>query len=276
MNPLFDRLSTSLSEVHWHGRYFSARCPFHDDTEPSLLVYPDGAYCLGERRRYTLQQIEKKIAGRKANIAQEPKAAFNWRFAPDPETMADDGYRALHRQPSLTTYLTGRGLKLDFINEMLIGWWEGWYTFPFYGAEGNFRGLVIRASPAIEQHCHVRYLTPPGQPEMLYLPDWSLWGAAKHFYVVYGIFDCLLLNQSGIPCVTSTSGQRLSSGLLEALRCPLTILPDNHPHEIQSAKKLASELGWRGTAKILSYPTGVKDPAGFWPNRVKELLCQMK
>lgn len=277
MVALFDKLSTTLNEVHWHGRYFSAQCPFHDDTEPSLLVYPDGAYCLGERRRYGLAQIERKVGGQKPTNTTAHKT-FDWRHAPDPETIADDGFRAIRRQPSLADYLVRRGLHRTYIHETMLGWWEGWYTFPIYGADANFRGLVIRASPAIEEKTKVRYLTPPGQPEMLYTPDWTLWTSLMKLtdlLVVYGIFDCLLLNQLGLSAVTSTLGQKLSSHLLSPLRCSLTVIPDNHPHEIQSAQKLASELGWRGRVKLLDYPIGVKDPAGFWPGRVKELTCQI-
>lgn len=279
MIPLFEALSTKLNDVHWHGRYFSAQCPFHDDHEPSLLVYPDGCFCLGERRRYSLQVVERKIKGQPTRPTEWKSAyRFNWRDTPDPETMADDGYRALHRQPALMSYLKERGLNADFIRQALIGWWDGWYTFPIYGAEGNFRGLIIRASPAVEKATRCRYLTPPGQPDMLYSPDWTLWHSLeklRNIFIVYGIFDALLLSQLGLSCLTSTFGQKLSSELLATLRCPITILPDDHPHEIQSARLLAASLGWRGKAKVLKYPKGIKDPAGFWPNHVKELTCQI-
>ena len=161
------------------GQVFMARCPFHDDHEPSLLVDPrDGHYhCFGCRahgdlldfiqriERVGFRQAVERLAGRRALPAPAP-------IPPHPprppsrrrrETTLGAGERPClaaaamlyHRQllaePNALAYLAGRGLAPETIARHRLGYAGGGTLLPHLGRLGlplpaaRRAGLVDRA-----------------------------------------------------------------------------------------------------------------------------------
>lgn len=273
-------LADVCSRVKWHGRYFSCSCPFHDDNEPSLMVYEDGAFCMGQcQRQFSLYQVWAKVKNHRTfdvSSSTSSTRLINWRKLPPLEQVASDANEILLRYPSQRHYLLQRKLQ-DRIEPQHLGWWAGWITIPIFNSLYEFEGLIFRATPSIEQETNVRYMIPPEQEPMLYVPDWhrvlSAKKATRPIFVVFGIFDALALTELGLPVVTFTQGQKRSfsgADLLSVWRTRLIILPDKG--EEQTAALLAAKLDWRGKVVELEYPEGIKDPAGFLQYDQKDSL----
>jgi len=259
MNEMMEQVAGKLERVTWHGRYFSAKCIYHDDNSPSLLVYEDGAYCLGCQKKVSLKALWKRVSGQKEVVRETPGRMFDWNAYGSLEALADTAHETLinYRQ-TFGRYLDDRGIG-SCITSNWLGWERGWYTVPLFSRLREFTGLIIRASPAIQAAYRIRYLFPPGQAPTLYVPNWNR--IKDYAYVVFGIIDALAFSALGFPVVTSTHGQNFPAHLLDDLRIPLTIIPDRG--EETMARRLVSNLGWRGRLHLLNYPEGCKDPADY-------------
>lgn len=260
-----DTLFDKLDGARWHGRYFLAKCPFHDDSKPSLLVFPDGAICLGCHRRATLEQVYHRVQNSRR---EEPKDSgiprldlVHWRNMPPLDELAEEAHAFLVDYPEQQDYLRRRGVT-EVIDDCTLGWWMGWYTLPVYDEHRIIQGIVLRASPDMEAKTGVRFLVPPGQPPLLYVPDWGLVRRAERAHIVYGMFDALTLRKLRLPVMTVTHGnERTHPAHYERFRIPLEVTPDKN--EEQEARLLVSGLGWRGKLRLLDYPPGAKDPNDF-------------
>lgn len=267
--------------VRWHGRYFSCLCPFHDDKEPSLLVYDDAAFCMGScNRQYSLYNVwAKHTHGRTqfdATQVTSPEAVIRWHRVPPLEVIASDGNEVLLRHRAQRQYLISRHLE-NRIEPQTLGWWTGWITIPVYNRSHEFIGLVLRATPPVEQATNQRYMLPPNQPPLLYVPDWHRIRTActqnDIIYIVYGMFDALALCELGLPVITFTNGKKGSfsgAALLDDFRTKLYIIPDLE--EDDTARALVAKLGWRGKVVPIEYPDDVKDPAAFLEKGKSRLL----
>jgi hypothetical protein len=171
----------------------------------------------------------------------------------------------------LQDYLRRRGVANRIIPQQL-GYQDGWYSIPCYDPNRKLEGVVMRASPHVQETTGARFNIPKGQPALLYVPDWKQSLLADYFCVVFGMFDALALCELGIPVGTSTSGKdSTNANMLEWCRKPIIIIPDKG--EEQTAIKLVTKLGWRGKVLFLGYPDELKDPADYVEHgRGQELL----
>lgn len=256
-------LAEYMSPVIWHGRYFTTLCPFHDDTFPSFNVYPDGAVCLAAscKRSASLTSVYAKVSHSAPTFTLQPHASLvRWESIPDHERLCSEAHEYLLKNPNQGHYLKQRGLD-GCIRRQELGYWNGWITVPVFDAGHHFQGMVLRATPSMQAATDVRYLAPPGQARMLYVPDHSLTLHSDHIFIVFGIFDALALSLLGIPTLTSTNVRGFRSSDLDYLRCKLTVIPDKG--EDDKGRDLMRGLDWRGQLLLLPYPANLKDPAGY-------------
>lgn len=259
-----EEIADHMDRVTWHGRYFAAKCVYHDDREPSMLVFEDGAYCLGCQRRVSLEILWNKVRG-KYKLAPDPVIVSAWtNMGDDLSQVVYEAHNVLLQYPAQATYLKVRGVS-ERIEPNTLGWYMGWYTFPVFDRGFELRGLVLRSSPELEKSSGTRYLCPPNQSPQIYCPDWHKVDSLRYLYVVYGIIDALALACLGFPVVTCTKGQNFHADLLKEFRTKIIIVPDRG--EEKSARILASNLGWRGSVLYLDYPDKCKDPANFMATR---------
>lgn len=260
-----DALADKCQYVQWHTggkRYFSTYCriPGHDDAEPSMLVFEDGAYCLGCRKRISLGKLSRLVSGDTRKYAPIKQHSFvNWNQV-EPEELVETAHHTLLNFPQQASYLKERKIDSRIKNNKL-GWYRGLYVFPGYDERKNLLGVNVRAGPSIQKQTGQRYAKHPKSPHFLYCPDWALLRNSDYSFVVFGLIDALFLNTLGYPVVSPTQGQYDKSELFDNLRMRLIVVPDQWEEKL--AAKLVSNLGWRGELCRLDYPYGLKDPADF-------------
>jgi len=264
MRVEFDDIVDSLDQVRDHGRYSSARCVFHSpDNHPSMLVFKDGYYrCLSCGASGGLTQLQRALNGW-VPPAVSNKADWHSPLLPNDlysqDELCNDSHDVLRRhEDPLAWYLKERGI-FDRILPQYIGYYNGWYTIPMLSDKKDFLGMVARAGSHIQHTTGSRYSIPHGQRSILYIPDHVIVRDSDYLVAVYGIIDALSLRQLGIPSCTGSSGKdSLKPEMLDEYRKQIIILPDKG--EEDTARKLASRLGWRGKVLVLDYPDGCKDP----------------
>jgi hypothetical protein len=274
----YNDLLNALQNVHEYSTYAAARCVFHQDSSPSLLVYKDGWFrCLGCSRTGSWLQLYNRIKGQATPVHPErrlhvhsPNHLFD-----EFQTVEHGCYQAhmdLLQFTSWQWYLEQRGLG-DSTEIAEIGYLNGWYTIPVKDRDGNFITVVLRAAPHVQLISGHRYWCH--HAPTMYVPDWRLLDRAKFIVVVFGIFDALTLNKLRYPVVTVTSGKnQFCAEWLDEYRRPIYIIPDKGEEE--TAHKLASHLGWRGNVVRLDFPDGCKDANDFlMQNKEADLRAQL-
>lgn len=260
----------------WHGRYFRCYCPFHGEGPgskmPSLLVYEDGAVCLGRcgNKRYTLNQLEKKLKGQIGSRFQSVRDSLGWR------NLSDDDLEklSLYAQNSLEVhwgdessiaipYLESRNLFRAECSVYGLGYLSNHITIPVLDINGDLIALVGRNVGDGERYYQSR-------PPLPYTPNWMDVPDAKNVLVVYGIFDAIQMDllihkyngDSDFAVITSTHGKNFNPEWLAPFRKRIIPIPD--AGEEKDAYKLSGYLGWRGQKPLLlPYTDKLKDPADF-------------
>jgi len=118
-----ENIATKLEQWSRHGKYYRACCPFHNDSEPSLLIFEDGAWCLGCQRHFTLRQLEQK----KSYYAKplSVKGMPDWsELLPKAEELVYEANDTLTKYPFLGLYLKETLLAAG--NPVLIVMKNGW------------------------------------------------------------------------------------------------------------------------------------------------------
>lgn len=254
-----------MAPIKWHGRYFETACPFHDAGDHmSFLVYDNGAICLSAscQRRASLSQVYAKVMHINPNITAsvKPVRVVDWYNQPDPEELCMTAHEYLLSMPEQGHYLRQRGLE-DRIEPQQLGWWFGWITVPMFDDRQRFIGMILRATPTMQTFHNVRYITPPNQPNLLYVPDWPLVARSDYVFVTFGIFDALALTALREPAVSPSRLTGIPGDMFSLLRKRLIVVPDRG--EEVTARRLVSSLDWRGEILELRYAPGMKDPADY-------------
>jgi len=279
-----------LDKAEEGTRYIKGVCPFHDDDNPSLLVFADGWFkCLGCNRYGRWQTLYNRLKGQPVQVKPEIRTSWSLPHV-RPEQLEDVSYQAhldLEHFPSLAWYLEMRGID-GRIEANELGYWEGWYTIPVRTREGVFDTAVFRAAPHVQEASGgFRYWSP--HVPTLFVPDWTLFDNSKYVIVVYGMFDALLLAQMRFPVCTSTGGKdSFDSEWLDDTRKKIYIIPDlgeellirrtGNRKEIGTGApyRLAAELGWRGEVVLLDYPDDAKDVNDFFvKGKAESLIAQL-
>ncbi len=253
----YDTLKDQLC-VKEYSNYFITHCVFHDDTNPSLLVYENGWFkCLGCNRAGRFDALWKKMQG--VGVIVKPDYSPSYRgpslqeFS-DMEELCYSANRDLINHASFQWYLKMRGLA-DRIELNDLGYWKGWYSIPVYNEEREFVTAVFRSAPHVQEATGMRYWM--NYRPVLYVPDWTLAKRSKYLFVVYGMLDALTLVRQRFPVVTSTGGQNFTPEWLDDFRKEIIIFPD--AGEESQGMYLADQLGWRGRLVRLPYPEKTKD-----------------
>lgn len=265
----------TLDDVEEYGRnygtYVSMCCPYHDDSNPSLLAYADGFVCLSCNKRGTLDELLRTLQGKPPAKPRWSKVPWRrWLDGRSYEELAHDAHQTLLDFPGQRIYLKERKI-LFAIEPLLLGWIDGYYTFPICDPEGKVVGLIVRAGNR-ENANDLRYCTPPDMEPCLYVPEWKRIETTRVIYVPFGIIDCIDLWGMGYPTLTWSNGKSFPPEALQGIRKKFVIVPD--AGEEKSAYALARGLGWRGSVKCIDYPAGCKDPDDIYRKYGKLLLYE--
>lgn len=280
-----NEFAACLERVRVGRGYLIARCPFHDDREPSLCVYSDSRrfYCYGCQKSGTWEYLWAVLLrgsdafrhGEGDRIPVLPRT-FVPRAQWEPEDLS--GYcrkvcESLRELGPAHAYLESRGLGAGIAAAARLGYDNGWYIIPILARDGSVQGAVARAGPSREQQSGMRFDMPFGQRPMLYVPVWKYWDEQPEVYVVFGVFDALSMAAAGLAAASPSSGKNsLDVSWLDDVKKPVILVPD--VGEEADAHRYAAQLGWRGRVKTISYENGEKDPNGVLVRRGKDGLLK--
>jgi hypothetical protein len=279
MTIKYEDFLTRLPQAEDKGKYIVAVCPFHSDSSPSLLIFPDGWFhCLGAdcARSGTWKTLWNKVSGQPIVLQAEKRIHYRspqglWQYD-NREELTYQAYLDLTRYPTFQWYLEMRGVA-DAIDIHEIGYHRGWYTFPVWDREYKFQNVIFRAAPHVQQAINMRYWAD-GQPTM-YVPDWHLLNKGDYIVIVFGILDALTLNKFRYPVISPTHGHIFDPNWLNEYRKPIFVIPDKG--EEKAGLRLTAELGWRGKMIRLDWPDGLKDANDFLKDgRQNELLAELE
>lgn len=244
-----------------YARYVAAVCPFHSDSKPSLLVYPDGFRCTACGERGSLDRLFEQ-ASLHPVIPTAPKAEYRPNVPRDMtnERLALSAHSILQSNPGLQQYLIGRGLERA-IRRYKLGYWDGWYTIPVMDEDGDVDEIIFRSGPFIQKQTEARFFQRGGQKPRIYIPGGKL--PDGPLFVTFGLFDAITFRLMGYGAATSTIGKgSFRADWIAWWNNFVIIVPDQQ--EEREAHLLARELGWRARVLLLPYPDGCKDPNDLW------------
>lgn len=256
---ILDDVYENVVNAKRYDDYIMMCCLWHEDRHPSLMVHEDFYKCLscgafGMTERLLLQLGSRFVIPKEDNV--EVKNPFwKWLRGDDLSSFLKNSYQVLKTYPQQGKYLEDRGLTKDTIQKAKIGYSDGFYLIPILNTHQHPVGALARAGSSIEG---ARYFVPPGQTDLLYSPDWQMVKDAKEVYLTFGTLDALSIFQLGKAAISTTSGKRVKPEWFSEIRKRIKVFPDFG--EEKEAKKLVSELGWRGEVVKYQYPFGMKDP----------------
>lgn len=263
MSNILDEIAERLPNSHRYEGYISSLCIFHQDTTPSLLIYPDRYRCLACGAKGRTTHLLAKLEGR---IIQPTAKALNphlWNYLSedfDIEDVVIEAQHRLHANPDNAFYLTHeRKIPQKLLNTLRVGYLDGFFIFPIMGEHRELQGIVARAGSVAQKQYNVRYLIPPHQPALLYVPDWKLVNESHIVYVTFGILDAITLSMVNLPAISGTSGHNVPLDLFKDIRKQIIFIPDGDRADNKLVAKLVSQLGWRGKIMKLDYPDDTKD-----------------
>jgi DNA primase len=261
MEDVLDELYEHLDHATRYERYIASLCPFHSDTRPSFFVYPNSYYCASCGAKGDTKKLLDDLRKKQGVYVVKPSIDFHspwqsWlRVCGNLESVIERTHKNLI-QHNKTIYLRQRGLTMETIRELKLGWLDDWITFPIYDINGKLVGATARAGET--NHTEAKYCNVPKQsPDLLYVPSWQRINDARTIYLVFGILDIITLHQLGFAGASTTTGKRTNSEPFDAIRKKIVIIPDKG-EELQ-AFILANKLGWRGEVMRFKWPDGTKD-----------------
>ena len=249
---------------HLYGRYVAIRCPFHDDSSPSLLVYENGYRCEACGARGSSKKLlNLNNTMLPAPALEEPVFFQNpftkWSYKYDLKTTLKLAWERNIENPSY--YLEKRGIPPKWQLRFGIGMLDDWLTLPIYDRDGKIVGATARAGE--DNNSPAKYTNPKGQdPNLLYIPRWDI--LVTKLYLTFGILDAVTLAMLNIPAASTTTGKRLNPSSLDWFRGEIFVVPDNG--EELDGYKLVSKLGLRAKLHVPDY-TEDKDINGLWQKR---------
>lgn len=271
-----DDIIDHLEGAHRYSGYAMCLCPFHDDKNPSCRVWDTSYKCLSCGAHGSIEKLYEQVSGRVViqKKSYNPAARIWDRWLTQfgsVQAIAKLAYSNLKNNPDLANYLIER--KIDSqIKNCMLGYLDGYYTFPVRDEYDEIQGLIARASPTIQTKDN-RYTVSPNCPIKLYVPSQRAIRKVEEIYVVYGILDSISMTMAGYPTVTGISGQALNSENLTK-RVRHFVIPDRG--EERSGLQLQYEMGWRATMLMLDWPSGNKDlndiHRNFGLDKIKELV----
>ena len=254
---LYEQLQEKL-QGQQYSNYFTACCPFHNESHPSFFVYEDGFHCKSCNKHGSLEYLSKFLGLHGVKSAKKQNVVLpQWRRWEEQwgslEEIARHANNSLKRFPQWGFYFRERKIE-QFVKQCLLGYIDQWVTFPVFSPEGKIENIVVRHTKNKARYAIKKI--DEAKP-LLYCPNWSRAVSSDTVYVPFGIIDTFAFESIGLASVTGITGKSLSAELLKSLGKNIILVPDEW--EEKEAHILANKLGFRGKVKRIAYPEGTKD-----------------
>ena len=215
---LLDIVSRDV-QLRRHGTLHVGRCPFHDDWEPSFVVYPDGYYhCFGCGAHGSVVDYVAARDGVSpvdaARLLVSGYEAEPWEERPPrevpPTPIPHDVLLYWHNRLNeyRRRYFLGRGFSDETVGDRLWGWTGQRYVIPIWEEEPgsvSYQAALRRPDDVSE----------PDAPKYLTLHKgsflhgrWSLSRASDggEVFVFFGVLTAEKAIEDGLPAVTPSHG----------------------------------------------------------------------
>lgn len=259
---LLDDLYDLLEDAQRYDRYIAARCIFHDDDKPSLMIYEDRYKCLacganGQTSKL-LDKLDHKFVPKVDQHKDYANPFTKWTKSHPLGKALQISYLNLKNTPSLGTYLVKeRKIDIKILLQIGTGYRDDWYTFPIRDTNKCIVGAVARKSPT--NNCSSKYIIPSGQnPNLLFVPDWKKVIDESVVFLTFGILDAISIYACGYAAMSTTTGKRIDPSAMDKIRKRIVLFPD-HNEEFE-AIDIARQLGWRSKVFECNYTMDAKDP----------------
>jgi hypothetical protein len=189
------------------------RCPYHEDSTPSLALYRDHAFCFGGCGLVPLEWLPenlRELAGQQRETKDRDGGgcpleqlrvlveAWCWNLLEGPRR---------HR----LSWLEDRGIDAQAARRFRLGHSGAWFVVPVLQGR-QVVGVRFRRDPYyLDEDDGPKYRNPKGQPVLLYRPNPGGWPLV----VTEGEFDAMVLSLVGCDAVTATAGAGSLVSLLE-------------------------------------------------------------
>jgi len=253
------------------GKVFVGLCPFHDESNPSLTIYPDehSIYCFGcGWHGDAISWVEAKLGltfgeavrwlqdrvGILPKTRQLPDSRLYTPTAPIPKMILEYWHSLVISE--VRDYYHQRCLTDETIDLYMLGYDGTNYVIPIW--EGKPReSLVYGAKFRCPEGAFPKYFGLRGRSQPRLFNSFVL-KDAKEAVIVFGEFDAILAYQMGLDAVSPTSGQ--NTWLVEWTKLfdnceTVFVLPDRG--ERAAGYRLCSLFGARG--HLCEFPIEAKD-----------------
>ena len=259
MNNL-DEVYFLLNKPHRYEDYIASLCPFHSDRRPSFFVYENYYYCsaCGEKGKTSDLINHLSNSGVVQIIDTKPYTGNVWTKWTKNQSLEKVCLNA-HKfaiENNRMSYMNERGIDLQTIKELKLGWKDNWIIFPIFDQNYHIIGGTCRGGK--NKQTDAKYLIPTGQDaNMLYVPSWDRVRERNMVFLTFGIIDAISLYQLGYASISTTTGKNLNPDALSSIRKKIIVFPDDN--EFVNGLELAYNLGWRGEAMRVDFTADTKD-----------------
>ena len=194
-------------------------CPAHDDSRPSMHVYPDHAYCFVCGKYLSAIDVVKLMTGLEYKGAVQYLMANKGKCAPlrgpslplDAEPILQYHQVLMSMKPNsiAMSWLYERGIDMSMIEAFRLGWTGRAYSIPHF-VNGGIENVKYRVHPASLMAGEPKYNSLPGR-DFNHLYPWDFFRQhhnqnMSRLYITEGEFDGMLLLGASLPVVSVPSG----------------------------------------------------------------------
>jgi len=266
----FVALVSQYLHLQQTGDKWAAICPFHEDNDPSLIVYNDHAFCFGGcRRSYDaisfVQEMEglsflaavdwlRERVGDIPYVEREDSPA-SYTYPTDPLRRDNIDYWYGLLTDDLRTWYHDRLLDNSTIDTFMLGWDGRSYVTPIW--EGAPRESEVFSVKLRHLEGKPKYTNLKGRGAPRLFNKYVLQGATEACIFI-GEYDTMLAHQDGFIAVSGTGGQstwRPEWNELFVTCKTIYVVPD--VGELAAGYAVASQFPNR--AHVAAYPQGAGD-----------------
>lgn len=179
------------------GSWHVGRCPFHNDENPSFAVGDHVYRCFSCGVSGSFKDWKAFSTGNST-----PSRTFKpgkYQLKPTKLEYPDDWVA----HPYAVRYFTSRNITPESVKKFKLGY-TGWrFSIPNYN-DGELVGVKLRRNPNNNEDRGPKYTSLPGSKPGLFNRD--ILYSTKEVVCVEGELDAIVLDQLGIPAVSSTGG----------------------------------------------------------------------
>lgn len=277
------RTLVSLDKQRTVRNYVTGSCPFHEDNNPSFIVYKDGWHCYSAKCPRPQGSVLDWIAHLRGN--DNPTGKDIYELAKEfggsgskrsiivlPGTHHSKPVKKIRQNPDFSyrspvqhhlKYLIDRGFSEEFVEFYKLGSKNNSVAIPIWSGlprVSKLKGVRFRNL----NNYGPRYYGIEGYNEPMLVNSWVIkwlqqdqkrYSRYLPLHVFYGEFDALLACQLGIPAVSPTNGCKSFDPMwVRNLDMPIVFYPDLG--EESAAIADAQAIGFRASVKPFAYFEG--------------------